>query len=383
MSLLFRYLLCFLTAFSISISSKASVIEDTIYREGDLFSLMRGIKNDKLLQLERLTAFEFHQLINIYRQSKKLKTIYWDDKLWLAARNHSIYLIQNCKNLTHVETSSKPYFTGKEPSDRMNYVTYGSQEYAFGGFENCAVSAEMLPRTAIKLLPEELSWQEMVSFSRSTANEMFELWKHSPGHNSNMLESEHLAHGTSIVFGEHAQYTTSVFTQKQEFYSPDSLVLSFHDNWRNEFPERFTPKGHPFKEYPGGMGRGEYKIFQSFASLLQSRSCVPDKHLYELTKSENVLKLNGRQLKNKYLKYSNFSGFFKAMKYEFIPLVYSGSCSEEEFFTLKPVQALSDYFYVTPSLFSAIYWGGNLEIQRNADGEICFTLETISLIPKK
>ncbi len=363
--------------------SRANPIKDTLYKEGDLQALFSGINEDKLLQIERMAAYEFHQLINVYRQSKKLKTLYWDDKLWLAARNHSVYLIQNCKSLTHTESAAKTYFTGKEPSDRMDYVTYGSKEYAFGGFENCAVSGEMVPESALKSLPQEITWAEMVELARGTASEMFELWKHSPGHNTNMLEKEHLAHGTSIVFGEHANYATSVFTQVQEYYSPDSLVLSFHENSKSYFPHRYTEKGQPYKPYPNGLGRTEYKIFQKFATLMQSNNSQPDKTLYQMTKLEDLMLIDKQKLHRIYLKSTHFASIFKLPRFDLVPLQFSGLCSEEDFFSLKPIEVLANHYHTSSALARSTYWGGNLTVKRNEEGKITYTLTTLSMVQKK
>jgi uncharacterized protein YkwD len=78
-------------------------IQDDMYREGEMNYFLNGIENDKFLQLERMTSMAFHNIINEYRASEGVKTIYWDDKLWMAARNHTVYMHRTA-HFSHTES---------------------------------------------------------------------------------------------------------------------------------------------------------------------------------------------------------------------------------------------------------------------------------------
>ena len=175
---------------------------DSICQEGDLHILLSQVETNKQLQLERMTAFAFHQLLNEYRASKKLKTIYWDDKLWLAARNHNLYLINCSKHLTHSESAKCHFFTGSQPENRVHFVTHHSRDFINTGYENCYGNVKADPDFEYLETSYDLSWEEMLEKAKWEAEDAFEAWKSSMGHNMNMLNTEHLAHGTSFMYGK-------------------------------------------------------------------------------------------------------------------------------------------------------------------------------------
>jgi exopolyphosphatase/pppGpp-phosphohydrolase len=51
----------------VALAQSRKNISDTLYREGDLYSLLNNIQIDSMLMLERMASFHFHQLINQYR----------------------------------------------------------------------------------------------------------------------------------------------------------------------------------------------------------------------------------------------------------------------------------------------------------------------------
>ena len=357
-------------------------LRDTIYREGDLYTIFKNTDNDTLLMLERMAAFHFHQLLNQYRASKRKKTVYWDDKLWMAARNHNIYLVQNNKHLSHTESSAKPYFTGKQPQDRMDFVTYGSKEYKFGGFENCAVSGEMEPGAMNLNYFDGMSWDDMAETAIYAAEEMFEMWKSSMGHNQNMLDTDHLAHGTSIVFTPSADYATSVFTQKQKYFDPDSLSLSFHEGLSGKFEVLFEENGQAYKTYPHGMNRIEFKLFASLAQKMDARGITPSKKLYKLLKYEKEHPEDSRSLKKKYLKVTYYLGLFKLLKYELASVKKSYVLDFDQFYSLDGMRKLDDaLFNAGNDIIAAEQWSGVVRVTEQNDS---FQLEvTIYLLKRK
>ncbi len=367
----------------LSFSQIQGTIKDTIYKEADFYVFLKNIKIDSLLQLERMTSFHFHQLINQYRASKGKKTIYWDDKLWLAARNHNIYLLKNNKNLSHSESNSKSYFTGSLPENRVDYVTYSSGEYKFDGFENCAVSGEMAPGS-IDIKAYKLdSTKDFIELAKSSAEYMFELWKSSPGHNSNMLDPEHLAHGTSFVFGEFAEYATSVFTQKQKYYSPDKIDLNFNSDILQKFDLLYKENGNSFEPYPHEFNRIEFKMFKSITDKMKSSSVIPNKSLYELIKTEKRNVQTNYSPKKRYLKQTYYLGIFKLIRYELIRINESFYISALEFSKLAGMENIKEILLSkSDSLFSANSWAGAIEALNEGD-KIKVNLILYVFTPKK
>ena len=336
-------------------------LRDTIYREGDLYTLFKNIENDTLLMFERMASFHFHQLLNQYRTSKRKKTVYWDDKLWLAARNHNVYLLQNNKHLSHTESSSKPYFTGKQPEDRMEYVTYGSKEYKFGGFENCAVSGEMEKGSMDLNYYDGMSWDDMIETAKNAAEEMFEMWKSSLGHNQNMLDADHLTHGTSIIFAHSANYATSVFTQKQTYFAPDSLSVSFHEGLSDKFEVLFEENGQAYKVYPHGMSRVEFKLFVSLTQNMNRGGILPNKKLYKLLKYEKEHPEDSRSLKKKYLKVTNYLGLFKLLKYELTSVKETYILDFDQFYSFEGIRKIDDVLF-NNDIMTADQWSGVVSV---------------------
>jgi hypothetical protein len=352
----------------VALAQSRKNISDTLYREGDLYSLLNNIQIDSMLMLERMASFHFHQLINQYRVSKGKKTIYWDDKLWLAARNHNIYLLRNNKSLSHNESSSKAYFSGNSPENRVDYIIYSSGDFKFGGFENCAVSGEMIPSSIDKKAYNIESTINLVNFAKGSAADMFELWKNSEGHNLNMLESDHLAHGTSIIFGEFAEYGTSVFTQKQKYYSPDTIDLNFNSDILQKFDLLYKENGNTYEPYPNELKRIEFKMFKSIIDHVNSYSVIPDKRLYELIKTEKSNVQTNFSPKKRYLKQTNYLGIFKFIRYELIRIDESFYISALEFSKLSGMQNIKEILQSNRDyLFSANSWAGTIEALNEGD----------------
>ena len=334
------FVLLFCTPF-ITFSQFKKPIYDTLYREGDLYALLNNIQNDSMLMLERMVSFHFHQLINEYRMSKGKSTIYWDDKLWLAARNHNVYLLKNNKNLSHSETNSKYYYTGSQPENRVNYVLYYSNEFNMAGYENCAVNGEMIPNSYDFNAYGEFQLDHLVDQVKRLAEEMFEMWKNSPGHNQNMLDSEHLAHGTSIIFGEHAQYGTSIFMPNQKYYSPDTISLLFNSEIAKKFEIRFVGKEIKTTPYPNNIDRVDFKIFSSITETMKRKFIIPDKKLYELLTTEGTA--DTESLKMRYLKITRFMGVFKLMKYNITRVEESFLFTKLEYENLLAIDTFNNF----------------------------------------
>ncbi len=160
----------------------------------DLQSLLSRSETDSVLKIERLAAVKFHKLINEYRVSKGVKPLRWNDTLWLAARNHNIYM-WSVNLLWHNEDKKDKCFTGVEIDDRVAYVAKTNLHYMG---ENCLFNYDTKGKN-IKIIAEKI------------AKESFKIWKESVGHNENMLLREYEFHGTAFNIIKSKEYGIMVW----------------------------------------------------------------------------------------------------------------------------------------------------------------------------
>ena len=200
---IFAIILCFCNLGSINaqeiwqpnIDTVKAKYENVILRESDLPKVLTDIPKDKILQVERLASYLFHQLLNQYRISNNIKPLEWDDRLWLAARNHNIYMAN--VEFGHEETNKgSKYYTGRGFSGRVGFVM-NSDEY-FPSTENIQYFYSNWLRYYVVGLPEK----------------SINGWKTSPGHNANMLNGGFTSEGTSIYIDRKSEnvYGTTVFS---------------------------------------------------------------------------------------------------------------------------------------------------------------------------
>lgn len=140
-------------------------------------------KSDSLMRIERMAALEFHKLLNVYRKKDGADTIVWNETLWIASRNHCVWMAEN-DNLSHTQKTGSRQFSGAKPGDRYAYACGGKADYGWSG-ENALYNFSANGKT-----PEQIA--------KSIASASFEQWKNSPGHNANMLSREHGMHGTAF-----------------------------------------------------------------------------------------------------------------------------------------------------------------------------------------
>jgi uncharacterized protein YkwD len=174
-----------------------------VLKYASLEKLLTDSQTDSLLQLERDCAIEFQQIINNYRKNYGGEELIWSDALWLAARNHSDYLFEN-KVFSHGETEGKALFTGEDPSNRIEFV--------LGEYHN---SGENIVK----------SWTNNKG-AQKIAENAFEIWRESDGHNKNMLNKSYKAHGVAFrINPDNGQFiATDVFSLSVPFKTIQSLA---------------------------------------------------------------------------------------------------------------------------------------------------------------
>lgn len=85
-------------------------------------AIKKSAETDSVQFIERLAAYYFHQNINEYRKANEKSILVWDDTLWLASRNHCVWMCAN-NELSHGEKKGTYFFSGKQPGDRIDYVS--------------------------------------------------------------------------------------------------------------------------------------------------------------------------------------------------------------------------------------------------------------------
>ncbi len=358
---LLAILFCTISAQAYSLKN----IRDTIYQEAELIHLSRDLKKDTVMMLELMASYHFHQLINKYRTSKRKKTIYWDFKLWLAARNHSVFMLHNPSEFSHRESRSKPYFTGKSPGNRIDYVIHQTmkQEDFTGYAENIAVAGVGGIGGPDLNGFKDVSMQDLIVMAKDAAEDMFDLWKHSPGHNENMLRRDHLAHGTSIVFGKISKYATSVFIIKKKYYSPDTISVDFLGENADQFPNLYKENGQEYKNYPRDMDRVKFKLFSSLAEQFRTLQVEPEKTLYELVKYEDTHPEDQLPIKKRFIKANSIFSGFRLIGRKLNTLEDSRLFSFEDFYSLAGIEYIKEFILKNSALVtSSKSWGGVVDV---------------------
>lgn len=361
---------------------KSQQIKDTLYREADVYRLLEQIEEDPMLQLEWLTSFHFHQLINEYRSSKKYKRIYWDHKLWMTSRNHNVYLLRDLKHLSHNQSKNNSFYSGRYPEDRVEYVTYQSKEFESAGYENCNFSGFSFSLDRINQgIVDNQDKEAMNKLAKSTAEDGFESWKNSMGHNQNMLNEDHIAHGTSFVFGHDGVYATSVFANKQKYYTPDNLFLPFLTSIIN--PEtKGASDYHEITPYQNEFRRLKYKHFYGATLFFKEQELFSNKALYNLSQL-NKLPKNKKELNKVYRKSRGLRGFFELFFNEVQLQTHTFQMSREEFKHLKGTTTIQTQLQSFLNRFSTEIksWGGDILVDSNGD-QVTLEIRMLFLVRK-
>lgn len=206
---------------------------DKTLRLGELDALLRAVPGRKDLQLERLAAYFFHQRINQHRLENRRTTLYWDDRMWLAARNHNVYMTKT--KYGHEEAKTGQEFTGESPSDRIQFVMYNGFKMSLYG-ENILMNFSAFYQRSI------------IDNAQNIAAESFEQWKNSPPHNKNMLDPDFFAHGTSFYRGRNGVsqiFGTTNFGNASDFVE-NEIAITWNDSLARRYPPLATTKPKPF-----------------------------------------------------------------------------------------------------------------------------------------
>ncbi len=182
-----------------------------VFQVTQLAAVINQTKKDSVQKTERLASLKFHKLINDYRKKNKLDTLAWDDVLWLAARNHSVWMGTN-NVLSHSEREGTKNFTGADPGGRYAYASAHSSDDWSG--ENALYNWSDDGET-IEEISDEI------------ASESFTQWKNSPGHDENMRAKSSRSHAVAFYLEPQGPvWATDLFS----YQSPSGNELAPTDN---------------------------------------------------------------------------------------------------------------------------------------------------------
>lgn len=191
--------LFFLASFASLVAFTPLFSQSATERAESLGNVLKQVETDSIQYIERTAAYLFHEKINAYRVGKKIAVLQWDDTLWLAARNHNVWMMEN-NNLDHSEKSGSAYFTGGSPGARYSYVTSNKGKTQWSG-ENVLYNYSAYGKNALEM-------------ANNIAQHSFEQWQASPGHNDNMLNGSSYLHGVAFKLEGGKVWSTDLFARK-------------------------------------------------------------------------------------------------------------------------------------------------------------------------
>jgi len=180
-------------------------LQAQVVQTSKLNMLLAQSRKDSLQKTERLAALKFHHIINNYRKENKIDTLVWDDTLWVAARNHSIWMGNN-NELSHTEKEGTPDYTGRDPGDRYNYASANNGSCNWSG-ENALYSWSSMGSTINEI-------------SDDMAQDAFTLWKNSPGHDENMRAPLSKVHAVAFYISPRGSVWATDLFAYQPTYMP-------------------------------------------------------------------------------------------------------------------------------------------------------------------
>lgn len=195
----------FIIFFIFCVGNTFAQYRDTLFTATGLPYFLKQTAIDSTLKLEYLTSVHFHTLLNEYRIKKKLKTYNWDDTLWLAARNHTVWMAEN-NRLTHLQRKESSFFSGTSYTKRIAFVDGGYRTYNLSG-ENALYNFV------------DCSECEMEIKAKKVAEICFNQWRNSQGHHQNMINKEFVLHAVAFIFDEDDKvWATDLFLDSKKNY---------------------------------------------------------------------------------------------------------------------------------------------------------------------
>jgi len=347
---------------------------DKVLRQGDLESLLSEIPNRPDLQLERLAAYFFHQRINQYRLDNKLTTLYWDERMWLAARNHNVYMMKT--KCSHEETKGAAGFTGINPSDRIQFVTYN-------GFKMSLYAENILMNFTADYQ------RSLVDNAKNIADESFEQWRNSPPHNKNMLHPNLFAHGTSFYGGNNKLnqiFGTTNFGNASDFVKQE-ISITWNDSLAKRYPPRYESNRKPIKPVNWSVQQTEKELFNVVKARMPKPASAYNADL-TLAAEMGIKSRSGKEItkdirdtKSNYQK-ATTKPDLKLMLSKLHEKVYRFEFSKEQLLNKSALKVIDDRISKDlPDATKIKFWGGKC-VLTESDKVFLFEIDLIYVIDK-
>lgn len=211
-----RTLIVFLISVLLSIQLDAQV-----FQASKLPFLLNQSRKDSIANTERIAAIKFHRIINEYRNKNKLDSLAWDDTLWVAARNHCVWMETN-NELSHIQKEGTKYFTGNNPGDRYDYASANKGLGSWSG-ENALYNFSD-------------NGSDIEAISNEMAEQAFTQWKNSPGHDQNMRAPSSRSHAVAFILDPSGKVWATDLFSYQSFDKPNASLASEFAFARIKFP---------------------------------------------------------------------------------------------------------------------------------------------------
>lgn len=350
---------------------------DKLYKEKDLFWLLNLQETDSKLKLERLTAYYFHQIINSYRLKLKLNTLYWEDQLWLSARNHNAYMAQQSK-LTHRQRRGNPLFSGVMPQDRLNYILFKNEGSPLA--ENCVYFYyEMIDF-------DKVTEDEISKAAYYIANKAFNKWRYSMGHYENMKNKRYSFHGTSFLLSNGKVFATTNFADEVETSLNEEIGFTLKDPELNKVDEPFIIYGKHIYKSVLDLSEREENLFTVLTKVMgRSRK----KKSIELNQAAskyqkdlvNDMAMN-TSLKKRYIEETGFFGRFnligKSIQHMSFKIIFDKTETIRNTAEIKLEYILENHI---KKIEQREKTGGSITLKEEGDKVVC--LVDVFLIAKK
>lgn len=199
------FFLLIFTLLTFGLFSKILRRENHIFKVSDIELIKKLQLEDSTYKIEYMVAIKFHEKLNDYRKSMYLNPLDFSYAHWIASRNHSYWMSQNCppecqttKFASHYQTRGTKYFTGLSPEERLSYVS-----------NKCIWTGEnVLSDPSFRKRKIENSEQ----IAEEIAQHALNLWITSTGHHRMMLLPRHKVVGTAFIIGLDGRiWATSLF----------------------------------------------------------------------------------------------------------------------------------------------------------------------------
>ncbi len=332
----------FLTGLTCMVVSLPLFSQSTLERAESLRSIVKTAESDSIQYIERTAAYLFHQKINAYRISKKSPALQWDDTLWLAAKNHNLWMSEN-DDLEHSENKGTPAYSGASPGDRYQYVTSYKGKTQWSG-ENVLYNYSAYGQTANEI-------------AERIAQYSIEQWQGSPGHNDNMLNADSYLHGVAFKIDGGKVWSTDLFARKpydagyrnMAFNAPASTTFSNHGTIASNNTFTNAPAGNETVAAPKKQTTSQFEksIRTSLSGRIFGEDVVTEKALLSAAKShlaymalhktttseekKGKSRFTGTTPMKRVKKAARLKEFFKKMRSNVFEYVFTKTYSADDF----------------------------------------------------